>query len=143
LHRGDNRNTRPRAYIASLTATPIDFAELDRLCVLKRVSSQTGSRSGQFVPDHNTTFGRAPRDPANAFVPLGAVDLDVILCHEEPRVVARDNTVTIGGRVLQIAAQPGRRSCVGLTVVVRQHLDGRHTITRIHGPSADDRKFAG
>jgi hypothetical protein len=84
----------------------------------------------QFVPQHNTTFARAPRDPASAFVPLGAVDLDVILCHEEPRVVARDNTVTIGGRVLQIAAQPGRRSCVGLTVVVRQHLDGRHTITR-------------
>ena len=84
----------------------------------------------QFVPQHNTTFARAPRDPASAFVSLGAVDLDVILCHEEPRVVARDNTVTIGGRVLQIAAQPGRRSCVGLTVVVRQHLDGRHTITR-------------
>jgi hypothetical protein len=63
-------------------------------------------------------------------VPLGAVDLDVILCHEEPRVVARDNTVTISGQVLQITAQPGRRSCVGLPVVVRQHLDGRHTITR-------------
>jgi transposase len=84
----------------------------------------------QFVPQHNATFARAPRDPASAFVPLGAVDLDGILCHEEERVVARDNTVTIGGRVLQIAPQPGRRSCVGLTVTVRQHLDGRHTITR-------------
>jgi transposase len=83
-----------------------------------------------FVPQHNATFARAPRDPASAFVALGAVDLDVILCHEEERVVARDNTVTIGGRVLQIAPQPGRRSCVGLTVTVRQHLDGRHTITR-------------
>jgi len=82
------------------------------------------------VPQHNTTFARAPRDPASAFVPLGAADLDVILCHEEARVVARDNTVTVGGRVLQIAAQPGRRSCVGLTVAVRQHLDGRFTITR-------------
>ena len=84
----------------------------------------------QFVPQHNALFARAPRDPASAFVPLGAVDLDVMLCHQEERVVARDNTVTIGGRVLQIAPQPGRRSCVGLTVVVRRHLDGRHTITR-------------
>jgi hypothetical protein len=31
--------------------------------------------------------------------------------------------------VLQIAPQPGRRSCVGLTVV-RQHSNGRQTITR-------------
>jgi transposase len=84
----------------------------------------------QFVPQHNATFARAPRDPASAFVPLGAVDLDGILCHEEERVVARDNTVTLAGRVLQIAPQPGRRSCVGLTVTVRQHLDGRYTITR-------------
>lgn len=86
--------------------------------------------SAQFVPQHNATFARAARDPASAFVPFGAVDLDAILCHEEARVVARDNTVTIAGRVLQIAAQPGRRSCVGLTVTVRQHLDGHYTITR-------------
>src|SRR5437667_2008237 len=77
----------------------------------------------RFVPQHNATFARAPRDPASAFVPLGAVDLDAILCHEEERVVARDNTVTLRGRVLQLAAQPGRRSCVGLTVTVRHHLD--------------------
>jgi hypothetical protein len=83
-----------------------------------------------FVPQHNATFARAPRDPASAFVPLGAVDLDLILCHEEERVVARDNTVTIGGRVLQIAPQPGRRSCVGLTVTVRHHLHGGFTIAR-------------
>ena len=82
------------------------------------------------MPQHNATFARAPRDPASAFVPLGPVDLDAILCHEEERVVARDNTVTLGGRVLQIAAQPGRRSCVGLTVTVRHHLDGGFTIAR-------------
>ena len=83
-----------------------------------------------FVPQYNATFMRAARDPASAFVPLGPVGLDDILCYEEARVVARDNTVTIAGRGLQIAAQPGRRSCVGLTVTVRRHLDGRHTIMR-------------
>ncbi len=86
----------------------------------------------QFVPQHNATFARAARDPATAFVALGGADLDQILCHEESRVVARDNTVTLAGQVLQIAPQPGRRSCVGLTVVVRRHLDGRQTIVRGH-----------
>ena len=83
-----------------------------------------------FVPQHNATFARAPRDPASAFVPLEDVDLDAILCHEEVRVVARDNTVTVAGRILQIAPQPGRRSCVGLSVTARVHLDGRFTVTR-------------
>ena len=83
-----------------------------------------------FVPQHNATFGRPPRDPASAFVPLGAVDLDPILCHEDTRMVARDNTVSVAGRVLQIGAQPGRRSCAGLEVTIRQHLDGRLTISQ-------------
>jgi transposase len=83
-----------------------------------------------FVPEHNATFARPPRDPASAFVPLGDVDLASILCHEETRVVARDNTVMLERRVLQIAAQPGRRSCSGLHVTVRRHLDGTFTIAR-------------
>jgi hypothetical protein len=83
-----------------------------------------------FIPQHNATFARAPRDPASAFVPLGEVDLDAIFCHEEACVVSRDNTVTLAGRVLQIAPQPGRRSCAGLTVLVRHHLNGRFTVVR-------------
>jgi transposase len=101
-----------------------------RVAGITTLAAANGYLADQFVPQHNATFARAPRDPASAFVPLGAVDLEAILCHEEERVVARDNTVTLGGQVLQIAPQPGRRSCVGLTVTVRQHLDGRHTITR-------------
>lgn len=83
-----------------------------------------------FVPQHNATFARPPRDPASAFVALGSADIDAILCQEETRVVARDNTVSVDGRTLQIAPQPGRRSCTGLTVTVRHHLDGRITISQ-------------
>lgn len=86
-----------------------------------------------FLPRHNATFARAPRDAASAFVPLRGADLDLILCHEEERVVAADNTVTLGRQVLQIAPQPGRRTCAGLRVVVRRQLDGRYTVSR--GPT--------
>jgi transposase len=82
----------------------------------------------RFLPQHNATFGRAPRDPASAFVPLGAIDLDTILCHEVERIVARDNTVVLGGQVLQILPQAGRRSCAGRPVIVRRHLDGTFSV---------------
>jgi len=82
----------------------------------------------RFVPTLNATFGRAPADPASAFVFLGRVDLEQILCHEEARTVAPDNTVVFDRVVLQIDKQRGRRSCAGLPVLVRRHLDGRHSI---------------
>lgn len=83
----------------------------------------------RFLPAYNTEFGRPPADPAMAFVPLGQVDLDPILCHEEERVVGKDNTVQLDGVRLQIDKQPGRVTCAGLTVTVRRHLDGTHSVT--------------
>ena len=82
----------------------------------------------RFIPDYNARFGRAPADPSSAFVPVGWQDLDQILCHEEERGIARDNTLVLDGVVLQIDKQRGRRSCVGLRVLVRRHLDGRHSV---------------
>src|SRR5215813_9540289 len=72
----------------------------------------------RFVPAFNAEFGRAPADPASAFVPLGRVDLDQILCVEDERVVGRDNVVTTDRLPLQLAKQPGRRTCAGLRVLV-------------------------
>jgi len=82
----------------------------------------------RFLPTFNARFGRAPLDPTSAFVPLGRVALEQILCHEEPGTVARDNTVLLDGVVLQIDKQRGRRTCAGLPVLVRRHLDGRHSV---------------
>ncbi len=83
-----------------------------------------------FLPQHNATFARPARDPESAWVPLGQADLDQILCHQETRTIAADNTVTLGRVVMQIRKQPGRRTCAGLDVLVRRHLDGRHTVWR-------------
>jgi len=83
-----------------------------------------------FVPQHNATFSHAPRDPDSAWVGLGDLDLDQVFCHEDTRVVAPDNTVTLERVVLQLAKQPGRRTCAGLEVLVRRHLDGRSSVWR-------------
>ncbi len=81
-----------------------------------------------FVAEYNREFGRAPAQSESGFVALGTVDLDTIFCHLESRTVQRDNTVTLDGVTLQVARQPGRRTCAGLTVEVRRHLDGTHTV---------------
>src|SRR5438034_846440 len=82
----------------------------------------------RFLPAFNAEFGRPPADPASAFVPLGRVDLDQILCVEDERTVGRDNVVTADRVPLQLAKQPGRRTCAGLRVLVRRHLNGQHSV---------------
>lgn len=87
----------------------------------------------RFIPEYNPRFTRPPADPAPAFVALGDVDLDQVLCEEDERVVAPDNTVSFDTVRLQLSKQPGRPTCAGLRVIVRRHLDGRFTIWR--GPT--------
>jgi hypothetical protein len=84
----------------------------------------------QFIADYDSQFSRPPAEPAPAFVPLGAADLDLILCHAEERTVGLDNVVALEGVPLQLAKQPGRRTCARLRVTVRRHLDGRHSVWR-------------
>ena len=87
----------------------------------------------RFLPTYNATFSRPPAEPEVAFVPLGDIDLDQILCEEDERVVAPDNTVSFDTVRVQLSKQPGRPSCAGLRVVVRRHLDRRLTVWR--GPA--------
>jgi transposase len=103
---------------------------VNELCAARIRTVEAANRYLQqrFVPTFNATFGRPPRDPTPAFVPVGRLDLEQILCHEEPRTVGRDNTVVLDRVVLQIDKQRGRRTCAGLPVLVRRHLDGRHSV---------------
>jgi len=84
----------------------------------------------RFTPDYDTRFSHPPADPTSAFVPLGDVDLDQLLCEEEPRVVAPDNTVSFDTVRVQLAKQPGRPTWAGARVIVRRHLDGRLSVWR-------------
>jgi transposase len=83
-----------------------------------------------YLDTHNQAFSVEPRDPASSFVAADGVDLDEIFCREAVRTVGKDNVVTCGKLSLQISKQPGRRSCAGLAVVVKQRLDGGWSIHR-------------
>jgi len=85
-----------------------------------------------FVPAYNARFAVPPEQPGSAFVAIGGLDPDQVLCLEEPRQVANDNTVIWRCRRLQIPASPRRPHFVRARVKVRQHLDGSLSI--FHGP---------
>src|SRR5438309_2047071 len=99
-----------------------------RVAGVRTVAAANRYLRTRFVPAFNAEFGRRPADRRSAFVPLGRVDLEQILCVEAERVVGRDNVVTADGVALQLGKQPGRRTCAGLHVLVRRHLDGGHSV---------------
>jgi len=84
----------------------------------------------RYLPTHNEAFRRPPRDQESVFVPTGGVDLDEVFVVEDVRIVAKDNTVTFEGVVMQLPAQPGRRTCAGLHITVRRHLDRSYAVWR-------------
>lgn len=81
-----------------------------------------------FIPDFNQRFGRSPKDPQAVFVSCRGTDLNQIFCIEAERVVNKDNTVSYKNKILQLEPQQNRRTCVGLHVLVRHHLDGSSSI---------------
>src|SRR5712691_9406434 len=83
-----------------------------------------------YLATHNQAFSVEAQDPASSFVAAEGVDLDEIFCREAVRCVGKDNVVTCGKLSFQISKQPGRRTCSGLAVVVKQRLDGVWSIHR-------------
>ncbi len=62
-----------------------------------------------YLPDHNARFARPPQLEDSAFVAVtDAASLAEILCIEQERIVARDNTVTYDGRSLQLPESRAR-----------------------------------
>ena len=98
---------------------------------IQTMQAANGYLRERFLAAHNARFAHPPADPDTAFVAVGrSVDLDQFLCHEEERTISPDNVVTFGKLALQVAKQPGRRTCAGLHVAVRRHLDGTHSVWR-------------
>ena len=85
-----------------------------------------------YLPAHNARFAIAPADTGSGFVPVAEAQWRDILCLQEERTVAPDNTVAWNGRRLQIPPHPGRAHFVRAKVRVHQYPDG--SIAIFHGP---------
>ncbi len=85
-----------------------------------------------YLPQHNSRFAKPAALADSAFVAADPALLAEILCLEEERIVARDNTVVYGRRRLQLPANPSRAHYVKATVKVREYPDG--TLAVFHGP---------
>jgi transposase len=78
----------------------------------------------EFIADYNRRFAVPARDTVSAWR-RPPRDLDRILSCRYARVVARDNTVTIMGRWIQVPPGRGGRSWHLCRVEARELLDGR------------------
>jgi transposase len=85
-----------------------------------------------YLPAHNARFAKPPALPDSAFVAADPARLREVLCVQEERIVARDNTVAYDGLKLQLPPSPARAHYVKAKVKVRRYPDG--TIALFHGP---------
>jgi transposase len=85
-----------------------------------------------YVPEHNARFAVTAEQPGSAFVAARPEQWQDVLCIQEDRVVANDNTVRYRGLVLQIPESPLRRHFVRAAVRVHDYADG--TLALFHGP---------
>jgi transposase len=86
-----------------------------------------------YLPAHNARFARPPATAESALVTVrDLAGLAEILCVEEERVVARDNTVAYAGLKLQLPQSQGRAHYVKARVKVRAYPDGALAV--FHGP---------
>jgi len=85
-----------------------------------------------YLPAHNARFAVAPAEAGCAFVPVGEEQWRDVLCVQEERTVAPDNTVSWKGRRLQIPPHPARAHFVRAKVRVHEYPDGE--IAVFHGP---------
>jgi hypothetical protein len=86
----------------------------------------------QFLPQYNDRFMVRATEPGTAFIPWVGTHLAEILCVQEERVVAKDNTVYYHRQRLQIPQDPHRFHDVKVTVRVHEYPDG--TLAVFHGP---------
>jgi hypothetical protein len=85
-----------------------------------------------YLPAHNARFAVTAAEAGSAFVPVAEAQWRDILCIQEERVVAPDNTVAWRRERLQIPPHPTRAHFVRAKVRVHDYPDGELAI--FHGP---------
>jgi hypothetical protein len=85
-----------------------------------------------YLSEHNARFTKPAQAEGSAFTPLMGFALKEVLCIQEERIVANDNTVQCRGRRLQILEDATRCSFAKCKVRVHEYLDGALAV--FHGP---------
>jgi hypothetical protein len=85
-----------------------------------------------YLPAHNARFAVKASESGSAFVTVAQSQWRDVLCIQEERTVAPDNTVAWQRRRLQIPPHPGRAHFVRAKVRVHEYPDGEIAI--FHGP---------
>ncbi len=85
-----------------------------------------------YLPRHNARFAVEAAEAGSGFVPVAPEQWRDVLCVQEDRVVAPDNTVAWNRRRLQIPSHPARAHFVRAKVRVHHYPDGELAI--FHGP---------
>ena len=88
-----------------------------------------------YVAEFNRKFSVPATQPGTAFMPVTHLNLDRVFSIQHERVVAKDNTIQFGNRVLQVPAPRFRATLAGCRVIVYEHLNntlsigfGPHTV---------------
>lgn len=85
-----------------------------------------------YIEEFNRKFTVAAQQPGTAFVSAKGRALELIFSLAHDRVVARDNTVSLGNRILQIEKSKWRTTLAGCRVTVYEHDD--ETVSIRYGP---------
>jgi transposase len=86
----------------------------------------------RYIGEFNAKFSVAAEEKGTAFRRTSRSDLNWIFTVQTERVVAKDNTVAIGGRLWQIDKTRFRNTLAGSTVTIHEHLD--ETVSIRYGP---------
>jgi transposase len=86
----------------------------------------------RYIAELNGKFAVTAAQPESAFVPAGNQDLERIFSLQHERVVNRDNTVSVSGRLLQIDRTRWRGTLARCRVLACEHQDG--SVSVYYGP---------
>ena len=95
--------------------------------LLRKVQTIEGGNAvldGGFIDNLNARFEKPAGNPASAHRPLGALDLNQILCWEYTRQVQHDWTFSFKGQYYQVHKMMGEHIRPKTRITIRQHLDG-------------------
>ena len=103
-----------------------------RLAEITTVEAANQFLRERYIAEFNRRFAVPPAEKDTAFRPYARRDLEWVFSVQSQRVVAKDNTITLGERVLQLERGCWRCSLAGCTVTVHEHLKG--TLSVRYGP---------